>query len=52
LKYFTWIEQQMFSIDELNRQWYDYEEYWGDIQKVTPKIDKLIIEFNNRVDLL
>ncbi len=52
LKYFTWIEQQMFDVDELNRQWYDYEEYWGDIQKTTPTIDELIIEFNNRVGLL
>ncbi|MCK5588510.1 MAG: pyridoxal-5-phosphate-dependent protein subunit beta, partial [Candidatus Lokiarchaeota archaeon] len=52
LKYFTWIEQQMFDVDELNRQWYNYEEYWGDIQKLTPKIDELIIEFNNRVSLL
>jgi cysteine synthase len=52
LKYFTWIEQQMFDLDELNRQWYDYEAYWGDIQKSTPKIDELIIEFNNLVGLL
>ena len=52
LKYFTWIEQQMFDVDELNRQWYDYEVYWGDIQRATPKIDGLIIEFNNRVGLL
>jgi len=52
LKYFTWIEQQMFDLDELNRQWYDYEAYWGDIQKSTPKIDELIIEFNNWVGLL
>jgi cysteine synthase len=52
LKYFTWIEQQMFDVDELNRQWYDYEDYWGGIQKLTPKIDEQIIEFNNRVGLL
>jgi len=51
LKYFTWIEQQMFDLDELNRQWYDYEAYWGNIKNSTPKIDELIIEFNNRVGL-
>jgi hypothetical protein len=52
LKYFTWIEQQMFNLDELNRQWYDYERYWGEIQGLTPKIDELITQFNNRVGLL
>ncbi|MFX1603535.1 MAG: pyridoxal-phosphate dependent enzyme, partial [Promethearchaeota archaeon] len=28
LKYFTWIEQQGFELDELNAQWYDYPGYW------------------------
>jgi cysteine synthase A len=51
LKYFTWIEQQMFDLDELNRQWYDHERYWGEIQKLTPKIDELITKFNERVGL-
>lgn len=52
LKYFTWIEQQKFDVAELNRQWYDYENYWGSIQKQAPKIDKLITQFNRRVGLL
>jgi hypothetical protein len=52
LKYFTWIEQQMIDLNELNRQWYDYERYWGEIQGLTPKIDELINEFNDRVGLL
>ena len=52
LKYFTWIEQQMIDLDELNRQWYDYERYWGEIQGLTPKIDELITQFNARVGLL
>ncbi|UCE09410.1 MAG: pyridoxal-phosphate dependent enzyme [Candidatus Thorarchaeota archaeon] len=47
LKYFTWIEQQMFELDELNRQWYDYEEYWDGIQQLTPQIDELIVAFND-----
>jgi cysteine synthase A len=51
LKYFTWIEQQMFDIDELNRQWYDHERYWDEIRKLTPKIDELITKFNERVGL-
>jgi len=52
LKYFTWIEQQMFDLNELNRQWYDYDSYWGSIQELAPKIDELIIKFNDRVGLL
>jgi hypothetical protein len=48
LKYYTWIEQQMFDIDELNRQWYD-ESYWTSIQQITPKVDQLITEFNEKV---
>jgi len=52
LKYYTWIEQQMFDLNELNRQWYDSERYWGTIQKLTPKIDDLITQFNQKVGLL
>ena len=52
LKYFTWIEQQMFDLDELNKQWYEYESYWSNTQELTPKIDELIIEFNEKVGLL
>ncbi len=51
LKYFTWIEQQMFDIKDLNSQWYDYESYWGETQKLTPKIDELITRFNEQVGL-
>lgn len=51
LKYFTWIEQQMFNVSELNRQWYDYDSYWGENQKLTPKIDELIVQFNEKVGL-
>jgi len=52
LKYFTWIEQQMFRLDELNRQWYDYESYWSETQKLRPRIDELIGQFNENVGLL
>ncbi len=50
LKYFTWIEQQGRELDELNKQWYEHDEYWGDIFSLAPKIDKLIVEFNNLID--
>jgi cysteine synthase A len=52
LKYFTWIEQQGFDLDELNSQWYDYPRYWENIQQMTPKIDKLIVRFNEKVGLI
>jgi cysteine synthase A len=51
LKYFTWIEQQKFELDELNRQWYDHESYWSETQKLTPKVDELITRFNDKVGL-
>ncbi len=50
LKYFTWIEQQGRSVDELNRQWYD-REYWINIQSLAPEIDREIEEFNREVGL-
>jgi len=52
LKYFTWIEQQGKDLEELNAQWYDYENYWGGIHKQAKQIDKLIKEFNIRTGLL
>ena len=52
LKYYTWIEQQMFNVTELDRQWHDYENYWGSIRELTPRIDDLITQFNRRVGLL
>jgi cysteine synthase len=51
LKYYTWIEQQGKELDELNAQWYD-RDYWTRIQELTPKIDALITEFNEKVGLL
>jgi cysteine synthase len=52
LKYFTWIEQQMFDLDELNAQWFDYPTYWERVQQTTPKIDELIVQFNDQVGLI
>ena len=50
LKYFTWIEQQGRSSDELNRQWYD-SDYWSLVHSQVPEIDQLINEINKRVGL-
>lgn len=49
LKYYTWIEQQQYELEELNAQWYDYDNYWGRLHKMGPELDKLIEEFNEKV---
>lgn len=48
LKYFTWVEQQGRTYDEIQAQWYD-SEYWTSVQKQVPEIDALIGEFNQKV---
>ncbi len=51
LKYFTWIEQQGKTVEELNAQWYD-DNYWkGQFAKVD-LWDEEIMEFNERTGLL
>ncbi len=51
LKYYTWVEQQGKTYDELMAQWYD-PTYWTSIHGMDQEIDKLIVEFNERVGLL
>jgi hypothetical protein len=50
LKYFTWIEQQGKTVEELNAQWYD-DNYWKERFSVVPQWDKMIKDFNSKVDL-
>ncbi|MFX0113673.1 MAG: pyridoxal-phosphate dependent enzyme [Candidatus Hodarchaeota archaeon] len=50
LKYFTWVEQQGKTVEELDRQWYD-KNYWKNIHKSVSEIDSLIKQFNERVEL-
>ncbi len=52
LKYFTWVEQQGKDLEEMNAQWYDYENYWGSIRNQVGKIDELIENFNKKTGLL
>jgi len=40
------------SVEELDGQWYDYPAYWDRIHAMVPKIDELIVSFNERVGLL
>ncbi|HPY75540.1 MAG TPA: pyridoxal-phosphate dependent enzyme [Planctomycetota bacterium] len=51
LKYFTWIEQQDKTVEELDAQWYD-NNYWLDHYHKVDEWDKKIEEFNERVGLL
>lgn len=51
LKYYTWVEQQGKTYDEIQAQWYD-RRYWTDIRSHTEEIDALIEEFNAKVGLL
>ena len=51
LKYFTWIEQQGKTYEEIMDQWYD-RDYWTGFQGQVGEIDELIEEFNAEVGLL
>ena len=49
LKYFTWVEQQGKTYEEIMDQWYK-EDYWTSFQEQVPEIDRLIEAFNERVN--
>jgi hypothetical protein len=51
LKYFTWVEQQGKSYEEIMDQWYG-PRYWLEVQNQINSIDSLIEGFNDRVGLL
>jgi hypothetical protein len=51
LKYFTWVEQQGKTYEEIMAQWYE-PDYWTDIHSQVEEIDALIEEFNERTGLL
>ncbi len=48
LKYYTWVEQQGKTFEEIQAQWYD-PDYWTSIQAMAEPIDELIVAFNERV---
>ncbi|MCF8379566.1 MAG: pyridoxal-phosphate dependent enzyme [Bacteroidales bacterium] len=51
LKYFTWIEQQGKSVEELNAQWYD-DKYWKSQFAKADEWDEKIMEFNERTGVM
>ena len=50
LKYYTWVEQQGRTYEEIQDQWYN-PNYWTDVQKQADQIDELIVQFNEEVGL-
>jgi len=50
-KYFTWVEQQGKTVEELDAQWYD-DDYWTDHFHAWEDWDRQINEFNERTGLL
>lgn len=51
LKYFTWVEQQGKTYQEIVDQW-NKPYYWTGIQNQVSEIDHLIDEFNSEVGLI
>jgi len=51
LKYFTWVEQQGRTYNEIQAQWYE-RNYWTDIPTQVDEIDNLITEFNREAGLI
>ncbi len=51
LKYYTWVEQQGRTFEEIQAQWYD-DDYWTSLRGRAAEIDRLIEAFNHRTGLL
>ena len=51
LKYYTWVEQQGKTYEEIQQQWYD-DDYWESIPRCVDQIDALVEEFNAKTGLL
>jgi len=51
LKYFTWVEQQGKTYEEIQAQWYD-PDYWASTHRQVEEIDALIDQFNEMTGLI
>ena len=51
LKYFTWVEQQGKTVEELDAQWYD-DSYWTSKFHLADEWDEKIEAFNDKTGLL
>ena len=52
LKYYTWVEQQGMTVEDLNAQWYDTKNTWDAVHAQAKELDELINAFNDEVGLL
>lgn len=52
LKYYTWVEQQGMTTEDLNAQWYDTKNTWDAVHAQAKELDELIDEFNEATGLL
>ena len=52
LKYYTWVEQQGMTVEDLNAQWYDVKNTWDAVHAQAKELDELINAFNDEVGLL
>ena len=50
LKYYTWVEQQGKTYEEIQAQW-NQLDYWSSIHRQVAEIDELIVQFNERTGL-
>jgi cysteine synthase A len=51
LKYYTWVEQQGKTYEEIQDMW-TRTDYWTEVQTQVDEIDRMIVEFNDEVGLL
>jgi cysteine synthase A len=51
LKYYTWVEQQGKTYEEIQAQWYQ-PDYWTGFQGQIEEIDRLIEQFNEMTGLV
>jgi len=51
LKYYTWVEQQGKTYEEIQDMWTRFG-YWTEVQQQVDEIDQQIIEFNEEAGLL
>jgi len=52
LKYYTWVEQQGRTVEDLNDLWYDEDNTWKGVHNQTGELDDLINEFNEATGVL
>lgn len=46
LKYYTWVEQQGRTVEDLNDLWYNDDKTWQGVHNQADRLDELINEFN------